>query len=141
MPHHAFTIEYPKKQKAIITSCKISAPLGPSMAPYTGNALWDTGATSTVINTKVSKYLSLVSIGKMVARGINSKSALNHYIVTIELPNGVIANNLGVLETNLGDNIDVLVGMDIIGQGDFSICNAKVFSFALPTLGKSINFF
>lgn len=39
-------------------------------------------------------------------------------------------------ELILGDNLDVLIGMDIIGQGDFAITkdadNNTVLSFAIP---------
>ena len=138
--HHSFTVEYPAKQRAIVTSCKVSDPLDLSITPFEGRALWDTGATSTVVNTKISSYLNLVPVGRRIARGIHSSAPVNRYIVNIELLNGVTSNSLAVVEANLGDDIDVLIGMDIIGAGDFAICGSTFFSFATPTLDNPVDF-
>ena len=64
---------------------------------------------------------------------------VNKYLINIELNDEIVVNKLGVLEANLGDNLDVLVGMDIIGRGDFLICHGKIFSFGVPSLKALID--
>ena len=140
MSRHTFTIEYISKQTDIATTCKVFNSLESGGVSYNGNAVWDTGATSTVIHTRVSKFLNLVPTGRAVAYGVNSLTEVNEYVIDIKLHDEIFFKNLQVIEANLAGNADVLVGMDIIGQGDFAICNAKVFSFALPSFDRAIDF-
>jgi len=58
------------------------------------------------------------------------------YLVNIMLPNKVGIANLRVTRGNIGGDADVLIGMDIIGIGDFAITNKDgktVFSFRAPS--------
>ena len=58
------------------------------------------------------------------------------------LPNGVTIKNILVSCADLGDDIDVLIGMDIIRHGDFSITNINnrtTFSFRTPSI-KEIDY-
>lgn len=57
------------------------------------------------------------------------------YLVNVGLPNGIGFQMLKVTKGNLGVSTDVLIGMDIISQGDFSITNQgnTVFSFRIPS--------
>jgi hypothetical protein len=62
-------------------------------------------------------------------------SLVNTYIVNIILPNCVTFHHLKVTEGNLND-VDILIGMDIIKKGDFAITakNEKTkFSFQIPS--------
>ena len=55
--------------------------------------------------------------------------------VCIKLPNMVDVNNTNVAVCNLVKDIDLLIGMDIIKLGDFSISNGAgktLFTFAAP---------
>lgn len=86
-------------------------------------ATWDTGATNTVISEKVIKECNLIPTGiakVMTANGIMDAGV---YVINITLPDNVEINNLKVTEGKLGDNTDVLVGMDIITRGDFAVSN------------------
>lgn len=59
------------------------------------------------------------------------------YLIDIGLPNGVGFMAVKVSKALLGPGSDVLIGMDIISQGDFSITNQSgttVFSFRVPSL-------
>lgn len=63
------------------------------------------------------------------------------YLASIFLPNHVIFSPTRVTEVRLRD-ADVLIGMDIIAQGDFAItCKDKrtTFSFRLPSI-ETIDF-
>lgn len=58
------------------------------------------------------------------------------YLINIGLPNGVGFAILQVTKAELGNANDVLIGMDIISQGDFTITNKggnTVFSFRHPS--------
>ena len=57
------------------------------------------------------------------------------YLVNIRLPNSVAFMGVRVTKGNLGD-ADVLIGMDIISQGDFAVTNVgglTKFSFRVPS--------
>lgn len=60
------------------------------------------------------------------------------YIIDLGLPNGVVIQGLNVTDTTqLTGGIDALIGMDVIGMGDFSITNYQgktCMSFRLPSL-------
>lgn len=63
-------------------------------------------------------------------------SDVETYLIDIGLPNGVAFSAVQVSRAILGPGSDVLVGMDIISMGDFSITNQNgntVFSFRVPS--------
>jgi len=58
------------------------------------------------------------------------------YLVNILLPNGVGFSNMTVTRGELSAGTDILIGMDIITQGDLAITNVSgntVFSFRVPS--------
>lgn len=98
-------------------------------------ALWDTGATNSVITAKVAKALGLVAAGKMTVNGVNGSAVVPYYIVDIILPGGIAATRI-VSEGKSAGDWDVLIGMDIIMHGDFSVSNfngTTTFSFRVPS--------
>lgn len=101
------------------------------------HALWDTGATTSLIAPHIVEKCNLKPIGVLevaVAGGIHRVSS---YFVDIRLPNNVTIANMTLGCMELPSNIDVLIGMDIITLGDFAITNAggrTVISFRIPSL-------
>lgn len=85
-------------------------------------AIWDTGATSTVITKKVVEELNLkpVSIGH--ARTPQGEYDAYTYYIDLFLPNGVRFPQLLVMEGQPAE-CDILIGMDVIGKGDFAVSN------------------
>ncbi|MBU0684094.1 MAG: retroviral-like aspartic protease family protein [Candidatus Omnitrophica bacterium] len=137
--HHAFRIDYGGRARALVTECAIALPLAidPSRTKqfFPFKAIWDTGATSSVIAENVVTKVSLTPTGRTKTRGVHGERQVNTYIVDIGLPNKVCIVNVKVSEGKLMDNIDVLIGMDIIQSGDFCISNSNgktVFSYCLP---------
>lgn len=137
--HHAFRIEYKGITKVLITDCQIAQPLAidpnPQKQFFPFKAIWDTGATNSVITANASQKVSLLPTGMAETHGVHGKSLVNTFIVDILLPNRVCIPNVKVSEGNLLDNIDILIGMDIIQLGDFAICNTggkTLFSYCLP---------
>jgi hypothetical protein len=60
----------------------------------------------------------------------------NIYFVNFKLPNKVIIQKVRVLE-GIPSNCDALIGMDIIGFGDFAVSSGQdktIFSFRLPSM-------
>ena len=109
--------------------------------------IWDTGATNSAITALQAKKLNLVPIGKKNVSGIGGTLEKNTYIIDIILPNNVKIPNLSVTEldnptNDKGEPIDsfgILIGMDIISLGDFSITHldAKTtMSFRMPSMVK-----
>lgn len=100
-------------------------------------ALWDTGSNISVISNKLANELNLNPIGQMEVDTANGKVVMNKYVISISLPNHLNIENIVVSSGNLGEGIDLLIGMDIITLGDFSITNVNgktLFSFRFPSI-------
>lgn len=68
---------------------------------------------------------------------MHGKQEVDVYLVSIFLPNGVGVKDVTVTLAQL-DDIDVLLGMDIIVNGDFVVTNhggKTRWSFRLPSVG------
>lgn len=137
----SFTQRYDGLTNQLITNCGITVSYNP--ATHKGKypdfkdyqALWDTGATGTVITKKVADELGLTPTGFTNSYNANGQCIVNTYLINIRLPNGVGVHTLRVTEGVL-TGFDVLIGMDVISRGDFSITckNGKtVFSFQMPS--------
>jgi hypothetical protein len=73
----------------------------------------------------------------------NSSSRVDVTTVSIAFPNGVKIQDCLVIICTLDPTIDMLLGMDVITQGDFAISNGEdqtIFSFAIPPFHKKIDF-
>ena len=136
-----FTQRYQELADCIVTECYVYAPS--DLANGEGvkrvkilRCLWDTGASGTLISARVAKVLELSSIGKSGMSGYNSGIDIKDtYLVHIGLPTGDIVTNVMAMECD-SDEYDVVIGMDIIGIGDFAITNANektTFSFRIPS--------
>ncbi len=85
------------------------------------NAIWDTGASSSAISPRVVQALGLVPTGWGFSDTAAGRSKVQKYGVNIILPNGVGFRCVEVSCNNM--KVDVLIGMDIINQGDFCMTN------------------
>ena len=144
----SFTVSAPARLRELKTPVHICPSfdpnvIDPSTAKYTQFiAIWDTGATGTVITQKVVDACGLKPIGVTQVRGVNSVTISEVYLVNAVLPNTVGFANVRVTKGTITDNVDVLVGMDIITMGDFAITNKDgktVFSYRHPSM-QTIDF-
>lgn len=137
----SFTTKYPGRVNQLITHCKICKSFdpathkGPEPELKTFTALWDTGATGTVITKRVAQELGILPSGQTLVHHANGSDIVNTYIVNVMLPNEV---GIPVIEVTEGDlnGFDVLIGMNIIQHGDFSIScknGNTIFTFQLPS--------
>lgn len=100
-------------------------------------SLWDTGASMSSISPRIVEDLSLIPIGKILMSTANGTIPCDTYLVDIILPNHVTIKDVRVSCCDLGTDADILIGMDIIQLGDFSISNADsktTFSFRIPSI-------
>lgn len=101
-------------------------------------AIWDTGATGTVITKSVAKRLGLIPTGMAEVITANGRAIQKTFTVDIGLPNKVIIQSVIAIEVDgLSIDCDALIGMDIITLGDFSITNHKgktCMSFRVPSI-------
>lgn len=118
--HRAFRTEFRGRiVREIVTPAYVEAP---SALAHTGsekqikvNAIWDTGATDSVITKSIVKQLALVPTGRTIVRGVNSEMEVFTFFVNIGLPNRVMIENVKVTECELNSpGIDILIGMNII---------------------------
>lgn len=140
--HLNFTIAYSGLARVIDSDCKVAKPISSPGIPGDYNplpfkAIWDTGATGSVITIKAAQMLGLSPISMTKVHGVNSSETKNVYAVSIVLPNNVVIPFIRVTECNLlAGDIDVLIGMDIIVLGDLAITNKDgqtYFSFRIPS--------
>ena len=97
----------------------------PVKKPYT--AIWDTGATNTAISRKVVQELNLQTSGRAQVQAIGAGDQVHEYetdtyFVNLYLPNNVAIIGIRVSEGAIGGG-DILIGMDVITNGDFAITN------------------
>ncbi len=140
MKKFAFTLKSPVTLRALCTTCAIYEAFDPTATnnpkrPQKVNVLWDTGASGSVIDATVARRLGLTPVSRAQVCHANGTAIVNVYIVNIELPSSIMIPMLTVTEGNLS-GIDVLIGMDVISLGDFSVTHPKggtTFSFQLPS--------
>lgn len=143
----AFTL---KNEKGLLnmlkTYCGVSKPFNPKvensipkMHQFLG--LWDTGASGSVISKAVIDRLNLKPISVAKVYHANGESFANVFAINLILPNQVGFHFVKVTEGILA-GFDLIIGMDIITTGDFSITNfdsKTTFSFRVPSL-KEVDF-
>lgn len=105
------------------------------------HGIWDTGATNSVITQKVVDNLGLQPTGKAEVHGVHGKAEADTFLVNVFLPNNVGIQAVTVTKAFV-TGADVLVGMDIIGFGDFCVTNVggmTALTFRTPS-GRDIDF-
>lgn len=103
----------------------------------TYTALWDTGATNTVITQRVVRECGLKPTGIAEAHHVGGSEIVNTYLISILLPSQVGFRELRATEGKDVLGGDVLIGMDVINQGDLAVSNydkETVFSFRKPSI-------
>ena len=134
IPTYAFTTE---SKFGIVPQLKNEVIIKTDNNGVVARALWDTGATGTCISKDVVEKLQLIPTGKKNIKTPSGSSIVNTFLVSIILPNNVIVPNIEVCDSEIGDqNVDVLVGMNIITMGDLAISNYNnqtVFTFRVPS--------
>ena len=108
----------------------------------TEKAQWDTGATHTCISNKVVNDLGLIPIGKTNIQTPSGQKEVNEYRLDLKLQNeDVYLKDVYVIDSEIGDQgIDILIGMNIINLGDFSVScfgGNTTFTFRTPSVATT----
>jgi len=136
----SFTSTYPGLTLTPQNKVKISEAFDPKAGgtpppAFDFDAVWDTGATNTVVTQKVVDTLKLSPVTKRRTYTGSGSILADVYLVNIVLPNNV--QMVGVPASCLPiTGPDALIGMDIITRGDFAITNkngVSKMSFQFPS--------
>lgn len=111
----------------LCTAFDPAAPPNPLPTQTNSRALWDTGATSSVISPALVQALALTPVGAVRVTHAGGVGNSPTYLLNLLLPNHV--GFAGILVTEFPPPADgsfsVIIGMDVICTGDFSITNLR----------------
>lgn len=124
------------------TPVEVSLPLtgAPQVRPaktHRCTGVWDTGATGTVITQAVVGALDLQPIGLAQVHTASGTAQQPVFLISLLLPNKVAVATRATMAPLVG--CDVLIGMDVITLGDFSVTNFKgktTVSFRYPSCAE-----
>lgn len=143
--YNFFTYKYNTQVNILKTPASIGAPFNPDKfnePPETiikrkeFVACWDTGAMKTSISPTVVNDCSLKPTGITRVLHGGGTEEVPVYFVSLWLPNMVYIPSLKVSSLNLLSDVKILIGMDVIGNGDFAVTNKDhktIFSFRMPS--------
>jgi predicted aspartyl protease len=137
----SFTLRYNGLRRVLFAEAEVAEPFDPPKDPEPKNrkkfvAIWDTGASNTVITNTVVNACGLKPTGMTKVHTANADRVAATYLISVWLPNRVCFTNLRVTEGTIAGTAEMLIGMDIIGQGDFAVTNYggnTAFSFRIPS--------
>jgi len=135
----AFSISYNGVVDAVTCTVAVAQtePFADSDVTYLRcNAMWDTGALYSVVSRRVVEKLALAPIDRGIAYTVQGSYDTSIYLLDLMLPNRMLVKALRVSGGDF-DDCDMLIGMDVIRLGDFSVTNLRntVFSFRIPSEG------
>ena len=140
--YKAFTITANGVLKVLNTPCQICEAISvkelaegkPHPHGESFTAVWDTGASSSAISRKIVDALHLIPTGRGISKTAGGTISVETYSINVLLPTGVGFSSLSVACVNMEP--DILIGMDIISLGDFSLTHQggkTCFSFQTPS--------
>jgi hypothetical protein len=139
------TVRYKKIERDIKTSVKIMNVYSDKIIKT--NGIWDTGATSSVITKSIVEHLGLIPIGDTLVKGVHGEKIAFRYPIKIQLLEDEYKFAITIIATECDElsadgNVGMLIGMDVIGKGDFAVTNFQgitAMSFRIPSL-QTIDF-
>jgi len=121
-PHTAFTCRYQGRSSTLTSEVEIFVAFTPpeQRQGKKYKALYDTGATHSAFSE--GGCGSAIGLNRGNKCGCWRRNAYYHQpLVNIGLPNRVMFGMMRVAKMTLRPDIDALIGMDILGQGDFAV--------------------
>ena len=140
----SFTMVYPGLARVLLTSAEIAPAFDPKTDRATWpetksfSAIWDTGATNTVITQDVVDKCGIKATGMAEVSGVNGLHFTETYLVNIQLPNNTGFSSIKVTKGRF-EGGQILIGMDIISRGDFAVTHSggkTMFSFQYPSVAR-----
>ena len=146
----SFRKDYGELRKTLLTPIDVF-PVASSdeiicKTPVKLKALWDTGATLTAIKPKIKDMLKLCMVraeSTATIAGLGDRIYNADYtVMTLRLRNNFEINWCPVYVVDYTVDVDIIIGMDIIGMGDFVVSNTNrktLFSFIIPSLPERLD--
>ena len=139
-PRLAFTQQFDSTAPVLISKVGLSEAYSPDSGDplpeiVEFRAIWDTGASGTLITPRVVAALNLDPIDEQNVQTANGERLSSVYLLNVYLPNKVAFPGVRVTDGNILGT-DVLIGMDIINTGDFAVTNMEgktCMSFQMPS--------
>lgn len=100
--------------------CRVVDPI--SNDSVEGMAIWDTGASRTTISMKIAQSLNLPITGATTSQTAAGPTHTNMHVVNLKIGNVTFQKIAVSSPVGMPDNL-VLIGMDIIGIGKFTVSN------------------
>jgi hypothetical protein len=97
--------------------------------------LLDTGCTMSAVAVRLARTLELGTYGSYLSHGANDIAMVKLHTVDLIMPGSISFSGLPVTEFTVKHQFEVLIGMDILSQGDFAITtdnSGTVASYRLP---------
>lgn len=141
----AFTSYFGRHSNRLTTHCVIASVgqvLHQDEEFVSRIAIWDTGAPETTISEDLARELELTPCATGRTGTIAGETEITYYRADILLPSGIALYGWRVASSKYLSMNRVLIGMDIIGMGDFAVTNIggeTVLSFRVPS-DKVIDF-
>jgi hypothetical protein len=114
--------------------------------PIVTRAIWDTGAQKSIITPHIANVLNLKPVDQVTIGGIHGKNQADIVVITLEIPGQHLHKDMEVavcpFNSDPNSDMNMLIGMDIIVQGDFVLSNGDgytLFSFATPPSSDKID--
>lgn len=127
----ALTTKFAGRANRILTDVTVQDGFDPTNPPsllptkVATKALWDTGATGSVISAQLAKQLGLSPVGVATVHTAAGPKQSPTYVVNFTLPNGVLMYGIRVTEWPGLAECGAIIGMDVITVGDFAITNVE----------------
>lgn len=143
--YKAMTWEWAGRIRRILTPVHISEAYDPSLSEadrpqiVLATALWDTGATGSVVSSTLAKKLALFPTGSAQVNTAAGVTTTDTYVISLRLPNGVGISGVQVTSCPPQPGFDFIIGMDVIALGDFTITNENgrtTMSYRFPSIKK-----
>ena len=141
---YSLTIKCNGIENRLVSRCSVYASWMPRDAKpqppaQEFSALWDTGATNSMVTRRVVDALNLLPEGYTRVHHVGGlmAKAPQYFINLVALTALHFPNLLVVQGEFIGS--DVIIGMDIINRGDFAVSNrdgATTFSFRIPSIER-----
>lgn len=140
---HAFTTDYNGLTNQLVTPVHLSLPthdINNNTVLFPAKALWDTGATNSVITSDTVNKLGLKPVSMIKVNHAGGVSDQNVHLVNIYLPNKIAIPFVQVTECDdITGSFGAIIGMDIITLGDLILTNfdkKSTLTFRIPSLEK-----
>ena len=104
----------------IVMDCRVCTQPGEGFRSLLVKALWDTGTSTTVISPRVASRLGLKPKGSAKTNAVGSVRQSGLTSAYLWLPNSMMIGPMMVVVDEI-PSVDVLLGMDVIRFGKFTI--------------------